>query len=164
MRWMMYKRWCEGGGDRAWWVFESVFLRSPDKGFWACLGDLPPDMPRRPETLFSLCNLILRRSAILRSDSPQSNNMKGNYIHSRERPNANTHYCRLFKATTAYTSACTDAGAALALLLSGGTRPLAILSKIMARSEQVAAALGWLLWTSALVQWRTQHLADGTDP
>ena len=36
------------GGDRAWWVIESVFRRSPDKGFWACLGDLLPDMPRRP--------------------------------------------------------------------------------------------------------------------
>ena len=23
-----------------------IFLRSPDKGFWACLGDLPRDMPR----------------------------------------------------------------------------------------------------------------------
>ena len=33
-----------------------------------------------------------------------------------------TRYCRLFKATTAYTSACTDAGATLAPLLSGGTR------------------------------------------
>ena len=37
----------------------------------------------------------------------------------RERPDANTCYCRLFKATTAYTSACTDAGAALAPLLIG---------------------------------------------
>ena len=27
-------------------VFISVFLRSPEKGLWACLGDLPPDMPR----------------------------------------------------------------------------------------------------------------------
>ena len=26
---------------RAWWVIESGLLRSPDKGFWACLGDLP---------------------------------------------------------------------------------------------------------------------------
>ena len=50
MRWMMYRWWCEVVGDRAWWVIESVFLRSPDKGFWACLGDIPPDMPRRPET------------------------------------------------------------------------------------------------------------------
>ena len=54
MRWMMYRWWCEGGGDRAWWVIKSVFLRSPDKGFWACLGDLPPDMPRRPETWVAL--------------------------------------------------------------------------------------------------------------
>ena len=37
----------------------------------------------------------------------------------RERPNANTRYCRLFKATTAYTSACTDAGAALKLKEEG---------------------------------------------
>ena len=40
----------------------------------------------------------------------------------RERPNANTRYYRLFKATTAYNSACTDVGAALAPLLSRGTR------------------------------------------
>ena len=40
----------------------------------------------------------------------------------RERPNANTCYFRLFKATTAYTSTCTDAGAVLAPLLSRGTR------------------------------------------
>ena len=45
MRLMMYRWWCEGGGDRAWRVIESVFLRSLDKGFWACLGDIPPDMP-----------------------------------------------------------------------------------------------------------------------
>ena len=69
MRWKMYRwwregggdrAWCEGGGDRAWWVIESVFLRSPEKGFWACLGDLPPDMLRRPETWVSLCNLMLK--------------------------------------------------------------------------------------------------------
>ena len=30
----------------------SVFLHSPNKGFWACLGDLPSGMPRRPETPF----------------------------------------------------------------------------------------------------------------
>ena len=82
MRWMMYRWWCEGGGDRAWWVIESVFLRLPDKGFWACLGDIPPDMPRRPETWVSLYNLMMklfgisRSSAILGSDSPQSNNRK----------------------------------------------------------------------------------------
>ena len=33
-----------------------------------------------------------------------------------------THHCRIFKATTAYTSACTDARAALAPQLSGGPR------------------------------------------
>ena len=45
-------------------------------------SDLPPDMPRRPETWVSLCNLMLklrgisRSSAILGSNSPQSNNRK----------------------------------------------------------------------------------------
>ena len=82
----------------AWWVIENVFLCSSDKGFWACLGYLPPDMPRRPETWVSLCNLMLkhrgisRSSAILGSDSPQSNKFS------------------------------TDAGAVLAPLLSGRTR------------------------------------------
>ena len=58
----------------------------PDKGFWACLGDLPPDMPRRTETWVSLWNLMLKlcgishSSAILGSDSPQSNNRKDNSL------------------------------------------------------------------------------------
>ena len=69
MRWMMWRWWCEGGGDRAWWLIESVFLRSPNKGFWACLGDLPPDMPKRPETWVSLCNLMLKLRGISRSSS-----------------------------------------------------------------------------------------------
>ena len=49
----------------------------PDKGFWAYLGGRSP---RRPETWVSLCNLMMklrgisRSSAILGSDSPQSNN------------------------------------------------------------------------------------------
>ena len=115
MRWMMYRWWCEGGGDRAWWVIESVFLRSPDKGFWACLGDIPPDMPRRPETWVSLYNLmmklfgILRSSAILGSDSPQSNNRKDHSLWvtpfiPRERPNvkhAIAGYLRLPQPTSA---------------------------------------------------------------
>ena len=37
----------------AWWVIESVSLRSPDGGFRACLGDQPPDMPRWPKTYVS---------------------------------------------------------------------------------------------------------------
>ena len=145
--------WCEGGGDRAWWVIESVFLRSPDKGFWACLGDLPPDMHRRPET--SLCNLMLklrgipRSSAILGSDSPQSNNgsRKGNSIHSRVRDlmSSNT-LLPFFKATTAYTSASTDA--VLHWLRCWAEEPgytTSIRPKIMARYEEAAAAIGWLL-------------------
>ena len=64
-------------------LLRAFFLRSPDKGFWACLGDLPLDMPRRPGTWVSLCNLMLilrgisRSSAILSSDSPQSSDRKG---------------------------------------------------------------------------------------
>ena len=121
MRWMMYRWWCEGGGDRAWWVIESVSLRSPNKWFWACLGDLPPDMPRWPETWVSLCNLT-HCSAILESDSPWSNNRKGNSIHPLWETWCHTLFCWLFKATTAYTSASTDAGAAFAPLFSGGAR------------------------------------------
>ena len=49
------------GGDRAWWVIESVFLCSPDKGFWACVGDLSLDMPRRPETCY--CNFAMQFDA-----------------------------------------------------------------------------------------------------
>ena len=104
-----------GWGERAWWVIESVFLRSPDKGFWACLGDIPPDMPRRPETTVSLYNLmmklfgILRSSAILWSDSPQSNNRKDHSLWvtpfiPRERPNvkhAIACYLRLPQPTSA---------------------------------------------------------------
>ena len=83
MRLMMYRWWCEGGCDKAWWVLESVFLRSPDKGFWACLGDSPTDMPRLPETWVLLCSLMVKlcgishSSAILVSDSPQSSNSSG---------------------------------------------------------------------------------------
>ena len=38
---MMMLRW----GDRAWWVIESVFLRSPNKEFLVCLGDVPQTCP-----------------------------------------------------------------------------------------------------------------------
>ena len=68
---------------------------------WACLGDLPPDMPRRPETWVSLCNLMLKLHSILLScpilgsDSPQSNNRRDNSLWvtpfiPRERTNVNT--------------------------------------------------------------------------
>ena len=53
---------------------------------------------------------------------PPSNRGRVTPFISRRKPNANTRFCRLFKATSAYTSVCTDAGAALAPLLSGGTR------------------------------------------
>ena len=93
-------------------------------------------MPRRLETWVSLCNLLLKlrgishSSAILGSDSPQSNNRKDNSLGvtpfiPRDRPNvkhAIAGLFKLFKATTAYTSAITDARAALAPQLSGGTR------------------------------------------
>ena len=114
---MMYRWCCEGGGDRALWVIKSVFLRSPDTGFWACLGDIPPDMPRRPETWVSLCNLMLNlklcgislSSAILWSNSPKGNNRKDNSLWVtpfilRERPNvkhAIAGYLRLPQPTSA---------------------------------------------------------------
>ena len=68
--------------------------------------------PRWPETWLSLCNLIMKlrgilcSSAILRSDSPQSNNRKGNSFHSPwEKPNVIKHaidgYLRLPRPTPA---------------------------------------------------------------
>ena len=56
----MYRCWWKGGGDRAWLVIWSVFICSPDKGFWICLWDLLTDMPRRSETWVSLCKLMLK--------------------------------------------------------------------------------------------------------
>ena len=53
-----------------------------DNGFRGYLGDLPPYMPRWPETWVSLCNLmpklcgISHSSAILVSDSSQCDNRK----------------------------------------------------------------------------------------
>ena len=70
------------------WHCNTRKIHLPDKGFWAWLGDLAPDMPRQPETWVLLCNLMLkrrgisRRHAILGSDSPPSHNRKGNSIHS----------------------------------------------------------------------------------
>ena len=58
--------------------FESVLLHSPNKGFCACLGDLPPGMPRCPETL-SFCSkaaLICSGWIVLRVAIA-----KGNSIH-----------------------------------------------------------------------------------
>ena len=96
-------------GDRAWWVIESVFLHSSDKGFWVCLEYLPPDMPRWPETWVSLCNLMLKIRGISHSSailaSLQSNNRKGNSYsyYSLERPYVIKHaisgYLRLPRPT-----------------------------------------------------------------
>ena len=93
----------------------NVSLHSPDKGIWAFLGDIPPDMPRRLVTWVLLCNLMLklcgisRSSAILGSDSPQSNNRKDHSLWvtpfiPRERPNvkhAIAGYLRLPPPTSA---------------------------------------------------------------
>ena len=129
---------------------ENVYLRLPDKGFWA-LGDLPLDMPRRLETWVSLCNLMLKlcgiscSSAILGSDSPQSNNRKDNSLWltpfiPRERPtvkHAIAGYFRLPQPTPA---------PALMRELPVERRnqgtPLAIRPKIMARYEEAAA---WMI-------------------
>ena len=53
---------------------------------------------------------------------PQSNNRKGDSFIPPGRPKCQTLYRWLFKATTAYTSTCTDVGASFAALLSEGTR------------------------------------------
>ena len=71
--------------------------------------------------MLKLCG-ILSSSAILGWDSPQSSNRKDNSHWVTPFIPRQTRYCWLFKATTAYISASTDAGAALAPLLSGGTR------------------------------------------
>ena len=106
----MYRWWCECGGDRAWWVIESVFLRSPDKGLWACLGDPPPDMSRQPETCISLCNLLLnlfgmsRSSAILGMDILRVTIGRVTPFLPLERPNINhsiAGYSRLPRPTPA---------------------------------------------------------------
>ena len=152
MRWMMYRWWCEGGGDRTWWVIESVFLRSHDKGFWACLGDIPPDMPRRPETWVSLYNLMMklcgisRSSAILGSDSPQSNNRKDHSLWvtpfiPRGRPNVKHAIAGYLRLPRHWCGCCI--GSAVERRNQG--TPLAIRLKIIARYEEAAAALGWLL-------------------
>ena len=46
-------------------LLRALFLLSPDKGLWACLGDLPADMPRWPKTRVSLCNLMLKLRGML---------------------------------------------------------------------------------------------------
>ena len=68
---------------------------------------------------------ISRSSAILGSDSPQSNNRKDHSLLvtpfiPRERPNVKHAIAGYLRSTTAYISASTDA--ALAPLLSGGNR------------------------------------------
>ena len=151
-----------GWGDRAWWVIESVFLRSLDKVFWACLGDPPSDMPRRPENWISLCNLMLklrgisRNPAILGSNSPQSNNRKDNSLWvtpfiQRERPNvkhAIASYLRLPRPTSVPALMrelhwCESCISTAVRRRNQGT-PLAIRPKIMASYEEATASLGWL--------------------
>ena len=83
-----WDEWCSDNDVRVGMIGHGGLLSSPDKWFWACLGYLPTDMPRRPKTWVSQCNLMLklrgisRSSAILGSDSPQSNNRESNSIHS----------------------------------------------------------------------------------
>ena len=63
-------------------------------------------MPRQPETWVSLCHLLLKLRgishsfAILESDSPQSNNSKGNSTILLDRPHVNyTGYLSLPQPT-----------------------------------------------------------------
>ena len=94
-------------------------------------------MPRRPETWVSLCNVMLklrgisRRSAILRSVSPQSNNRKDNSLWvtpfiSRERPNvehAIAGYLRLPQPTPGGRVGVTSAWSPLGNFLEGQAHP-----------------------------------------
>ena len=103
MRWMMYRWWCEVGV-----IGHGGLLRASSfmsRGY----------TPRRPETWVSLYNLMMklcgisRSSAILGSDSPQSNNRKDHSLWvtpfiPRERPNvkhAIAGYLRLPRPTSA---------------------------------------------------------------
>ena len=158
----MYRWWCEGAGDRAWRVIESVFLRSPNKGFWTCLGVLPPPpgMPRRLETWVLLCNLMLkfrgisRSSAILRTDSPQRNNRMDNslwvtpFIPCERRWHLMS--ITLLPVIWGYHSLhqrqhwCESCISTAVERRNQGT-PLAIRPKIMTRYKGAAASLGWLL-------------------
>ena len=42
---------------------------SPNKGLWACPGDLLTDMPRRLETWVLLCNLMLKLRGVSHSSA-----------------------------------------------------------------------------------------------
>ena len=123
------------------------------KGFWACLGDLCPDMSRHSETWVSLCNLMLKlrgishSSSSLGSDSPQSNNRKGDSVRDLMSNTLFFGYLRLLRPT--------PAPALMRVLhwllhwlavewMSQGT-PLAIRPNIMARYKEATASLGCLL-------------------
>ena len=79
--------------------------------------------PRPLETWVSLCNVMLKLHGFPRSYLSSGRIVSRVTIgrvtpfNPRQRPNANTRYCRLFKATMAYTSTRTDAGARQFLLL-----------------------------------------------
>ena len=101
---------------------ESVFRRSLEKGFWACLGDLPPDIPRLPETWATVCNLMLAlRTTLLSSGRivPRVTIVRVTPFIPRDRTNvrhSNAGYSRLPRPT--------PAPALMRVLhwLSGGTR------------------------------------------
>ena len=102
----------------------SVF-HSPDKGFWACLGDLPPDGLRLGfRCAIYCCNSVAFRAHPLSSGRIVCRATMGRvtpFIPVRDLMSS-TCYCQLFKATTACTSASTDARAALSPHSCEGTR------------------------------------------
>ena len=112
--------------------------------------DIPPDMPRRPETWVMLCNLMLklcgisRSFAILGSDSPQTNNREDNSLWvtpfiPREIPNVK-HAIAGYLRPPLLTQAKALISTAVELRDQG--MPLAIRPNIMARYEEAAASLG----------------------
>ena len=80
--------------------FESVFLHSPNKGFWVCLGDSPPGMPRRSKVAPLSSGQIVPRVTT-------DQQLRVTPIIPRVRHNVKHSIAGCFKATTANISAYT---------------------------------------------------------
>ena len=132
-----------GSGDRAWRFIESVFLRSPDKGFWACLGELFPDSQRLGFRYAIQCwNSVAFRTAPLSSSRivPKVTIARVILFIPLERPHVNyAGYLRLPQPTQVPGLMRCCIGPAFEQRNKG--TPLAIRPKIMARYEDAAVSL-----------------------
>ena len=124
---------------RAWWVIESVFFCSPDKRFWAYLGDIPPDMPRQPETWISLCNLMLKLRDICKASLssgqivPRVTIARVTPFITRDRPNVK-------HSIAGYSMLPQPCCIGSTVVWRNQGTPLAIPPKIMARYEEAEAS------------------------